>query len=264
MITKENIDNLLGNGGKVHDSTGNKVGSVGQIYVDDQSGTPSWVTVHTGLFGGSESFVPLQGAQMDGGDVQVAYTKDRIKDAPRMDAEGSLGIEEENRLYEYYGLGSSSEGLPQTEHGTGQDTGRDDAGRDKAGTDDAHIGDADQTMTRSEERLVVGTETHEVGRARLRKHVVTENVTKTVPVTHEELVVERVPITEANRTGQGAELGEDEQEVILREEKVVVDKETVPVEELRLGTKTVTEEETVNETVRKEEIDTPEKDRPGK
>ncbi|MFC5931229.1 DUF2382 domain-containing protein [Cryobacterium melibiosiphilum] len=125
------------------------------------------------------------------------------------------------------------------------------AGHDTSGpnTDDA--------MTRSEERLHVGTEQVGAGRARLRKHIVTENQTVTVPVSREEVRLEREPITDANR-GQarsGRDLSEEEHEVQLTEERVVVNKETVPVERVRLGTETVTDEQQVSEDVRREEID---------
>ncbi len=75
----------------------------------------------------------------------------------------------------------------------------------------------DDAMTRSEERLNVGTEKQETGRVRLRKHVVTENVTTTVPVSHEEVILEREPITDANSgdATAGPELSDEEHEVIL-------------------------------------------------
>ena len=112
-------------------------------------------------------------------------------------------------------------------------------------------------MTRSEERLRVGTEQVQAGRARLRKYVVTENVTQTVPVSHEEVRLEREPITDANREQamSGGDITEEEHEVTLRAERPVVAKETVPVERVRLGKQTVTEEQQVSETVRKEQID---------
>jgi uncharacterized protein (TIGR02271 family) len=112
-------------------------------------------------------------------------------------------------------------------------------------------------MTRSEEQLHVGTEKQETGKARLRKHIVTETETVQVPVSREEVRVEREPITEANR-GQamaGGDLTEEEHEVTLTEERAVVTKEAVPVERVRLGTETVTDEQTVTEEVRKEQID---------
>ena len=113
-------------------------------------------------------------------------------------------------------------------------------------------------MTLSEERLNVGTQTQETGRARLRKYVVTENVTQTVPVQREEVRVEREPITDDNvgDATSGPDITEDEHEVVLREERPVVEKEAVPVERVRLDTDTVTDEVTVSEDVRKEEIDT--------
>jgi uncharacterized protein (TIGR02271 family) len=113
-------------------------------------------------------------------------------------------------------------------------------------------------MTRSEERLNVGTEKQATGRARLRKYVTTENVTQTVPVQREEIRIEREPITDGNAGAamSGPDLSEEEHEVVLHEERVVVNKETVPVERVRLGTETVSEDVTVDEEVRKERIET--------
>ena len=117
-------------------------------------------------------------------------------------------------------------------------------------------------MTRSEERLHVGTENVVAGRARLRKYVVTEQVSTTIPVSHEEVRIEREPITEANRGAamSGPDISEEEHEVTLRAERPVVAKEAVPVERVRLGTETVTEEHQVHEQVRKEQIDEPDVD----
>jgi uncharacterized protein (TIGR02271 family) len=112
-------------------------------------------------------------------------------------------------------------------------------------------------MTRSEEQLHVGTETRATGRARLRKFIVTENVTKTVPVSREEVRIEREPITDANRGDAmaGGDLTSEEHEVVLNEERVVVNKETVPVERVRVDKDTVTGEQQVSEEVRKEQIE---------
>jgi uncharacterized protein (TIGR02271 family) len=244
--------------GNVIDANGSKIGGVGQIYLDDQTGEPNWVTVKTGLFGTSESFVPLSGASLSESDVVVAYDKDTVKDAPRIDADRHLTPDEEESLYTYYGIGGigndDNRGAVDN-RGTGydQDTDRDaPVGRDTSGptTDDA--------MTLSEERLRVGTQTRDAGRARLRKYVVTENVTQTVPVSREEARIEREPITDANRDQamSGPAISEEEHEVVLREERPVVEKEAVPVERVRLDTETVTDQVTVNEEVRKEQLDT--------
>jgi uncharacterized protein (TIGR02271 family) len=112
-------------------------------------------------------------------------------------------------------------------------------------------------MTRSEERLSVGTERQATGRARLRKYVITENVTRTVPVQREEIRLEREPITDGNisEATSGPDISEAEHEVVLHEERAIVDKETVPVERVRLDTETVADEVTVDEQVRKERIE---------
>lgn len=112
-------------------------------------------------------------------------------------------------------------------------------------------------MTRSEEQLHVGTEKVQTGRARLRKYVVTEQQNVTVPVTREEVRVEREPITDAN-VGQamdGPDISDEEHEVVLTEERPVVQKETVPVERVRLEKDTVTENENISSDVRKEQIE---------
>ena len=116
----------------------------------------------------------------------------------------------------------------------------------------------DDAMTRSEEELRVGTERREAGRVRLRKHVVTEEEQRTVPVRREEVRVEREPIDEGNvdQALDGPEISEEEHEVVLHEERAVVDKEVLPKERVRLSTDEQTEQETISDTLRKERIET--------
>ena len=141
---------------------------------------------------------------------------------------------------------------------------RDVRGRGRTRGRDTSGPTTDTAMTRSEEQLRVGTETRETGRARLRKHVVTEQQNVTVPVSREEVTVEREPITDANRGAarSGPAISEEEHEVTLRAERPVVDKEAVPVERVRLGNETRTEHETVGGEVRKEQIEIDTDDRP--
>lgn len=264
MLTKENIEALLSNSGDVLSQDGNKIGSIGQVYADDETGNPDWVTVKTGLFGTSESFVPLEGARIEGNNIVVPYDKDLVKDAPRVDVDGHLEPAEEDRLYAHYQL--SGRGRTYTDATTGRDAGLAGTGtgryedKDAAGTvgHDTSGPTTDDAMTRSEERLNVGTEKQATGRARLRKYVTTENVTQTVPVQREEVRIEREPITEANRGNalDGPDISEEEHEVILHEERPVIEKETVPVERVRLNKETVTNDATIDEEVRKEHIDT--------
>jgi uncharacterized protein (TIGR02271 family) len=246
MTSAQDVQQFIGR--TAVDSEGNKVGKIGQIYLDDHTGMPRWVTVATGLFGTRQSFAPLYGAQASGDEVTLAVSKEQIKDAPNVDDDGRIEASEQDALYRHY---AGYLGEQQTGHGPG---GQAEAqGRDTSGpvTDDA--------MTRSEEQLRVGTETVEAGRARLRKYVVTENVSTTVPVSHEEVRVEREPITGANRDAalSGEPISEEEHEVTLQAERPVVAKEAVPVERVRLATQTVTEDAAVNETIRKEQIEEP-------
>ncbi len=251
MISTESLSALANAGGNVIGSDGSKIGSIGQIYADDETSEPTWVTVKTGLFGTNESFVPIESARQEGQDLVVPYTKDKVKDAPNIAPDGHLEPEEEDRLYTYYELSGGAGYTDAQGRTTTRDTDQGTAGHDVSGptTDDA--------MTRSEEQLHVGTEKQATGRVRLRKYVSTEMVTKTVPVEREEVRIEREPITDANRDAalDGPAISEEEHEVILHEERPVVEKETVPVERVRLDKETVTEQHTVNEEVRKENIE---------
>ncbi|EWC62599.1 hypothetical protein UO65_2102 [Actinokineospora spheciospongiae] len=229
-----------------HDRSGDKVGKIGQVYYDDQTEQPKWVTVNTGLFGMNESFVPLQGARADGDTVVLGQEKSVIKDAPNVGHDQHLSEAEEMELYRYYGL-KAEQGQGERAVGTERRAEPVRTGR----------GNGEATMTRSEERLNVGTRNEEVGKVRLRKHVVTEEQQVSVPVRREELRVERTPITGAERgaAGKHADFTEAEQEVTLHQERPVVGKEAVPVEKVRVGTETVTENETVRGEVRKEQVE---------
>ncbi|GGH90281.1 DUF2382 domain-containing protein [Arthrobacter liuii] len=278
MLNRENLENLLTKGGHVVGSDGTKIGSVGQLYADDDTGEPTWVTVKTGLFGTSESFVPVEGAHNQGEDLVVPFTKEHVKDAPRVDADGHLTPEEEDRLYTYYDRGARTyteaqsgtagdvdrqgdadlnAGTPTAGLGGGRDTSDRDTTRGAVGHDTSGP-TTDDAMTRSEEQLHVGKEREASGRARLRKYVTTENVTKTIPVEREEVRIEREPITDANRGAahDGPAISEEEHEVVLHEERPVVEKEAVPVERVRLDKDVVRDDVTVNEEVRKENIET--------
>jgi uncharacterized protein (TIGR02271 family) len=250
------------------DRDGDKVGSIENVYLDDETGQPEWLTVKTGLFGTRETFVPTAEARAEGDDVRVPYEKAHVKDAPNVDADGALSQEEESQLYRHYGLGyserASDSGLAeQGAAGVGGVTGAGAEIRDGAATGGGTVGEdvsgpeTDNAMTRSEEEVAVGTRSREAGRVRLRKYVVTENVTKTIPVTREEVRVEREPITDSNLDNalDGPEIYEEEHEVTLHAEEPVVEKRTVPKERVRLDRDTVTEEETVSEEVRKERIE---------
>jgi uncharacterized protein (TIGR02271 family) len=270
MITQNDTANLPG--ANVYDTDGDKIGSVGQVYLDAQTGNPEWLTVKTGLFGTKETFVPLRDATISDDRVTVAYAKDQVKGAPNIEADGPMSHSEEDELYTYYGLsgaggdgdgyrndtyqsGSSDQGGSGYQSGSSYQGDADYTSRDTAASGGGDTGG--DAMTRSEERLVAGTRTEQAGKARLRKYVVTEQQQVNVPVSREEVRLEREPITDANAGDayNGPEITEAEHEVTLRAERPVVETEAVPVERVRLGKETVRDEETVSGEVRKEQID---------
>jgi uncharacterized protein (TIGR02271 family) len=251
MATKEHILNWRGQA--LTDADGSKIGTIEEIYLDGDTGQPEWALVHTGLFGTKRNFVPLREASESDQGVSAPYTKDQVTDAPSIDPDGQLSQQEEAALYRHYGLeyseARSGSGLPEGDAATTGTTGT--TGRDTSGptTDDA--------MTRSEEELHVGTEQRERGRARLRKYVVEEEVTQTVPVRREEVRIEREPITDGNvdSATDGPEISEEEHEVVLHEEQPVSEKRVVPKERVRMDKDVETSEEQVSDTVRQERID---------
>lgn len=292
MITREQIPTVLDH--PVYGSDGSKLGDAKRVYFDDATGEPDWVTVKMGMFGTAESFVPIHEASVVQDHLEVPYPKDKVKDAPHVDVDsgGHLSEREEHRLYDYYeidwrsvhaaedtdrtrsgtdasaaggtaAMGTAAMGAVGTgaagDTGTAADTTAGaDAGAGAASARSRHgMPTGEASMTRSEERMHVGTERHEVGRARLHKYVVTEEQQQTVPVRHEEVRVERTPISEADRKAAraGQQIGEEEQEIVLMEERAVVETRAEPVERVRLTTDEYIEEETVTGQVRKEQIE---------
>ncbi len=256
MITQDQLRNVIGT--TAYDRDGDKIGKVGQVYYDDDTDQPRWITVNTGFFGTNENFVPVQGAEMGTDRVTVAYDKATVKDAPNIAEDGHLTPEEEAALYRHYGLdygtgavGTVGDGRTDYDRTDRTDRSADTVGYDTSGPT------TDTAMTRSEEHLRVGTEVREAGRARLRKYIVTDRETAQVPVSREEVRVQREPITDANRGDayDGPALSEEEHEVVLHEERPVVDTEVEAVERVRLDTETVRGTETVSGEVRKEEIE---------
>lgn len=279
MISKDQLRTLRD--GDLYSVDGDKIGSIEEIYLDDRTNEPEWATVNTGLFGTSQSFVPLSGATVTDDGLTVQYSKDQIKDAPRVDAGEHLSVEQEQELYRYYGVdGQGAEGVAtdrtdRTDRtdvaagtaaagtaGTAGHVGdrderavadRDIADRDTADRDIADR-DADATMVRHEEHLNVGTERQETGRARLRKYVDEEEQAVSVPVETESAHVVRRPV-DGEVVSDGKAFQEQEVEMDLESERPVVSKETVAVEEVGLEKETHTENVQVSDSVRSERIE---------
>jgi len=99
------------------------------------------------------------------------------------------------------------------------------------------------------------------GEVTIRKEVVTEPQHLEVPVTREELVVERHAVDQ-QRPAEGRIGGEKEIRVPLTEERVKVEKRPVVREEVKVGTKPVKETRDVSESTRREELKVERKEEP--
>ncbi len=218
------IDTVLGwRGNTVRDRHGEKIGSVGDIFLDRNTDRPAWLGVKTGWFGSKQSYVSLASAEARGGELHVPYDADVVKNAPHIDPDVALTVEEEERLYRHYGVDYFQGGSPATSgHGgvadatdadaatgvpgtAGPAGGTTEPGAVTAGGADGRgrsVGDAmldDNTMIRSEEQVRLGhTERRPTERARLVKVMVTENVKQVVPVRREVIQVEHESAPEGN------------------------------------------------------------------
>lgn len=90
-----------------YDKNGDKLGSVKEVYINDATGQPDFVEVGHGLFGMSSSLVPLRGHRLDGEDLRLAFTKDRIEDAPNIDDDAHLSENDQDTIYRHYGIGGT-------------------------------------------------------------------------------------------------------------------------------------------------------------
>ena len=193
-IRNEDVHLIATGSGEVRSATGDRIGDIGQIYLDNESGEPNFLTVKTGLFGTQESFVPLAKAEASGADVTVPYDKDTIKNAPRLDAGGSLTPEEERRLYSYYFSATTLQADQNLDRDRGEDVS--DGPGIKERVAGAFGGDRDRDEPDADERRdaplgdVRADDDQAGGGSRLRRYVVTEKV---VPVSREEVPVEDDP-----------------------------------------------------------------------
>jgi uncharacterized protein (TIGR02271 family) len=248
-LSVERLDGMRG--APVYDTSGEKIGSVEEIFWDEQTREPEWIGIGTGFFGTKRVLVPVSGAEQSEDGLRVPYAKDQVKDSPDIDSD-EISQSTERELASYYGVGysesESDTGLPQGSGDGAMD--RNVTAPDTAG--DVAGGDREGSVTRSEEELHVGKEQTEAGRARLRKWVETEPVQMDVELQRETARVTREPVDEPV---SGAEIGDEEVEVPLREERAVVEKQAVAKERIGLETDVETERQTISDDVRKERVE---------
>ncbi|MEJ5944262.1 PRC-barrel domain-containing protein [Pseudokineococcus basanitobsidens] len=92
-------------GHKVVDADGDRIGDLEAVYVDTSTDQPSFGTVSLGgLLGGRRlAFVPFDGATVGPDYVKVAYSKTLVKEAPSIDTDGELLVEDEPAVFSHYG-----------------------------------------------------------------------------------------------------------------------------------------------------------------
>jgi uncharacterized protein (TIGR02271 family) len=265
-------------GSRVTGKDGQVVGTVQQIFNDDKDGTPVWARIRGGT---RELFVPLGGSRATKDGLSVAFDTKQMMSSPDVGVERHMSATQTDQLKRHYGVTVPVQGGPpdadtkrgetkqdaaqrlqpqrgqarQDETGRGQGRGgQADGGtapQDKAQRGEAQHGE--DWLVRAEERVDVGTEMLESGRARLHKYVDTEPVEQTVHVYHEEYEIERVPIS-AEEQVRG-EIAEGELEIILHEERPVLHKQAVAVERVRLKVKRVDEDRTLRDEIRRERVE---------
>jgi Domain of unknown function (DUF2382)/PRC-barrel domain len=270
MLSEREISTSIGN--TAYGSDGGKLGTVEHFYLDDRTGAPTWVAVTTGLFGTRTSIAPAAEATLDGtGGLHVPVTAEALKNAPHL-AGDHLTPDDEAELRRHYGVGGTEPGIDTGDMRT-EDMRAEDmvTGRHAAPTQEIDevppppAPAADSAMTRSEERLAVGTERVPTTRARVVKYVVTEEVQITVPIRREEVRVEHVPLDAPEVPGEslteaqpGVPGGGTQTalpgEIILHTERPVVTVEVVPVERVRLRTEVIEGQETITDQVQREQI----------
>ena len=227
----------------VYDNADQKIGKVDDLFLDEND-SPEYIGVKLGLLGTRSTLIPFQMATVDeaNSSITVSTDKDTVQNGPTFDDDQEISPAFENEVHGFYGLHEMT--------GSSEDRG---TYADYSSSSGSELEDEDELrVQRSEEELVAGTREREAGSMRVRKRVRTDRERIEVPTKHEEVSVERVPVSgEATE----AQIGEDEVSVPVTEEEVVVDKRAVAKEEVRLRKDVVEDTEVVEEDVRREEVD---------
>lgn len=252
----------------VVDMKDDKVGTLRCLW-SDHTGEPAYLGVHTGWFFGKTHVVPADRAQVNERErrIRIPYAAEHVKDAPAYEADCDMTDQKENEVRSFYGqhLPTSTShhatpGLPGTakhSHEVAEGTSTHHASHTKPAMGKTHASQSreEAEMTLSEETVKIGKREVEAGGVRLRKIVRTEVVNQPVELQREEIVIERVPASEAGTTTKG-QIGEQEDLYIpLRREEAVIEKQTKVREVVRASKKRRTDRQEVREQVRKEDVE---------
>jgi uncharacterized protein (TIGR02271 family) len=251
-------------GWDVRGNDGEKIGKVNDLLIDTGIDKVKYleVKVDRGLGGKDRNvLIPIGAARLadDEDVVLVDAGKDALRDYPdytgqqiTSDYEASV----QSRLANAF-RGTSNMEVTTGAGASGKMSDADryynDRGLFRGGREAARTGEREARVTRSEEELAIGKRSVQAGEAYLRKTVETERVRQEVPVTHEEVTVERRPLSADAATD--VTISEDEIRVPVMEEEVVAQKRVVPKEEVVIRKRAVTDTEVVEEDVRRERVD---------
>jgi uncharacterized protein (TIGR02271 family) len=223
------------------------IGKLNALWTDD-SGQPAFLAVKTGWLFGKNHVVPADAAEIDTRRerIRVPFSVQAVKDAPTFDPDNELSDADEKQVRDYF----AKFGYKQ---GTGQRTEPQRTQQMSGGQRATGATGEEASVKLSEEQVKVGKREVVAGGVRLRKIIRTEVVNQPVELRREELVVERVPASEATGRAQH-EFQEREIYVPLRREEPVVQKEARVREEVRVRKDARTDQQTVSEQVRKEDV----------
>jgi uncharacterized protein (TIGR02271 family) len=123
-----------------------------------------------------------------------------------------------------------------------------------AATEDRTLGNTSERIQLREEELTAQKREVQSGEVTIHKEIVTETRTIDVPVTREEVVIERHSVGTA--VNGNAEFGQNDQEIRIpiMEEQVTIEKTPIVTEEVEIGRRRVTETQHMTDTVRHEEL----------
>jgi uncharacterized protein (TIGR02271 family) len=225
---------------EIQDQKSQKIGAVHNLWTDE-NGVPTFLGVKTGWIFGKNHVVPVHTATVNDRQriVRLPFSEEKIKEAPTFDADCELTDADEERIYAYYGLQRPQFGAEQTAEAQPRQPST--AGQERA------------TMRLSEEQVKVGKREVMVGGVRLRKVIRTEMVQQPVELKREEVVIERVPASGA-QTGQ-ASFEPQDVFIPLRREEAVIQKEARVREEVRVHKEASSDQQTISEQVRKEDVE---------
>ena len=266
---------------EVYDQDGERLGKVDHLFLDEDDRL-EYVGIEIGLPDGRAVLIPAEVIPAENERrMMISRPKGVVERGPTFGDAEEVTPELEERVRGHYGIprlpgteGRSGPDAPLAEGQTERERGvsaaagsgirvgdtesnefrehdRGDEGVRQSGGSD--LEDEDELrVRRSEEELRVGTREREAGSVNVRKRVRTDHERIEVPTRYEEVSVERVPV-EGEATE--ARIGEDEVSVPVVEEEVVVEKRPVVKEEVRIRKDVVEGTETVEEDVRREEIE---------